>query len=87
VKPIATKCGNYIANRSDEIFSRDLWQEANLINDDLIEAVNSEYDEVNALGRVGSAIYYIYFLNFEKMEKSKSDLEKAITIVTKNLAK
>jgi hypothetical protein len=87
VKPIATKCGNYIANRSDEVFSRDLWQEATLVNDDLIEAVNLEYDEANALGRLGSAIYYIYFLNFEKMEKSKDHLQKAITIVNKNLSK
>lgn len=87
VKPIASSCGNYIAKYTNEVYSRDLWQEATFVNDDLIQAFNSEYDEVNALGRVGSAIFYIYFLNYEKMEKSKSDLEKAITIVTKNLAK
>ena len=87
VKPIASTCGNYIAKHTNEVYSRDLWQEAIFVNDDLIQAFNSEYDEANALGRVGSAIFYIYFLNYEKMEKSKSDLEKAITIVTKNLAK
>ena len=87
VKPIASTCGNYIAKHTNEVYSRDLWQEATFVNDDLIQAFNSEYDEANALGRVGSAIFYIYFLNYEKMEKSKGDLEKAITIVTKNLTK
>lgn len=87
VKPIASRCGNYIAKFTNDVFSRDLWQEATVVNEDLIEAFNSEYDEANALGRVGSAIYYIYFLNYKKMGKSKSDLEKAIAVIKENLVK
>ena len=86
VKPIASRCGNYIAKRTNDVLSQDLWQEATIVNENLIEAFNLEFDEANALGRVGSAIYYIYFINFKKMGKSKGDLEKAVTIVSENLA-
>ena len=87
VKPIVSRCGNYIAKRTNDVSSQDLWQEATIVNENLIEAFNLEFDEANALGRVGSAIYFIYFINYNKMEKSKGDLEKAIIIVSENLAK
>jgi hypothetical protein len=87
VKPIASRCGNYIAKRTNDVLSQDLWQEATIVNENLIEAFNLEFDEANALGRVGSAIFYIYFINYKKMDKSKGDLEKAIKIVSENLAK
>jgi hypothetical protein len=87
VKPIASRCGNYIAKRTNDVLSQDLWQEATIVNENLIEAFNLEFNEANALGRVGSAIFYIYFINYKKMDKSKGDLEKAIKIVSENLAK
>jgi hypothetical protein len=86
-KSLANNCGNYMAQYKDEVYTRDLWKSAELVDDNLIRAFNSEYDEANALGREGSAIYYFYFLNFEKMEKSKSDLEEAIALVRGNLVK
>jgi hypothetical protein len=86
-KSLANKCGNYMAQFKDEVYTRDLWDGAQEVGDNLVQAFNSEYDEANALGREGSAIYYLYFLNFEKMEKSKSDLQQAIALVRGNLVK
>jgi hypothetical protein len=85
VKSVANDCGIYTANYITDSYSQDLWKSAEMRDANLLLAYNTEYDEANAIGLIGSAIYILYFLDFENLSDAKITLNEAIEVVSSTL--
>lgn len=85
VKSVANDCGIYTANYITDSYSQDLWKSAEMRDANLLLAYNTEYDEANAIGLIGSAIYTLYFLDFENLSDAKITLNEAIEVVSSTL--